>query len=174
MYTFKLKLSLCSTSVSLTILQLWFGWTASHLIRVGGGLLLIALAVTTVLIVASLLAVLWLVSSLGASIGVLLTVACLAEGIGGRLLFLRWDVCSREGGQPAGLLEDKPQVSYPQDHVDEAKSLRAERCLDTSLSVLLSTHIMVLFSVKTHHRGVKAGDFGVVDLTAAILWLVTS
>lgn len=73
---------------TLTILQLWFGWAGSHLIRVGGGLLLIALAVTSVLIVASLLAVLWLVASLGAGVGVLLTVACLAEGIGGGLLFL--------------------------------------------------------------------------------------
>lgn len=73
---------------TLTIFQLWLDWTGLHLIRVGGGLLLIALAVTSVLVVASLLAVLWLVSSLGAGVGVLLTVACLAKGIGGRLLFL--------------------------------------------------------------------------------------
>ncbi len=113
--------------MTLTILQLWFGWTGSHLIRVGGGLLLIALAVTSILIVASLLAVLWLVPSLGAGVGVLLTVACLAKRIGGRLLFLRWDVRSREGSHPAGLLEHKPQISYPQDQVDEAKSLWRER-----------------------------------------------
>lgn len=96
---------------TLTILQLWFDCTGSHLIREGGGLLLIALAVTSFLIVASLLAVLGLVPSLGAGVGVLLTVACLAKGIGGGLLFLRWDVCSREGSHPASLLEHEPQVS---------------------------------------------------------------
>lgn len=107
----------------LTIFQLLLDWTGSHLIRVGGGLLVIALAVTSILIVAALLAVFGLVTSLGAGVGVLLTVASLTKGIGGRLLFLRWDVCPGECSHPASLLEDEPQVAYPQDHVDEAKSL---------------------------------------------------
>lgn len=129
---------------TLTILQLWFGWSGSHLIRVGGGLLLlVALAVTLVLSVASLLAVLWLVPSLGAGVGILLTVALLAKGIGGGLLFLRWDVCSGEGSHPAGLLEHKPQVSYPQDQVDEAKSLwRREVFKDRFVSFTVSLYIV--------------------------------
>lgn len=82
------------------------------MIGVGGGLLLlIALGVTTILGVAALLAVLGLVPSLRAGVGVLLTVAPLAKGVGGRLLFLRRDVRPREGGHPAGLLEHEPQVS---------------------------------------------------------------
>lgn len=72
----------------LTIPQLWSGWTGSHLIGVGGGLLLIALAVASILVVASLLAVLGLVASLGAGVGVLLAVAGLAEGVRGGLLLL--------------------------------------------------------------------------------------
>lgn len=73
---------------ALTILQLWFHWTGSHLIGEGGGLLVIALAVTSFFIVASLLPVLGLVPSLGAGVGVLLSIAALGKGIGGRLLFL--------------------------------------------------------------------------------------
>lgn len=119
----------------LTIFQLLFDWTGSHLIRVGGGLLVIALAVTSILIVAALLAVFGLVTSLGAGVGVLLTIASLAKGIRGGLLFLRWDVCPSECSHPASLLEDEPQVAYPQDHVDEAKSLQGrERFRDISSS----------------------------------------
>ena len=118
---------------TLTILQRWFGWTGSHLIRVGGGLLLIALAVASFLGVASLLAVVGLVASLGAGVGVLLSVVSLGEGIGGGLLLLRRDVCSSEGSHPAGLLEHEPEVSYPQDQVDEAKSLWSRYVLVVAL-----------------------------------------
>lgn len=72
---------------TLTIL-LWFGWTGSHLVGEGGGLLLIALAVPSLLSVASLLPVFGLVSSLGAGVGVLLGVSSLGKGIGGGRLFL--------------------------------------------------------------------------------------
>lgn len=83
------SLPLCVLLLSaLTILQLWSCWTGSHLIRVGSGLLVITLTVTSILIVPSLLAVFGLVSSLGAGIRVLLTVASLGEGIRGGLLFL--------------------------------------------------------------------------------------
>lgn len=102
-----------------------FDWSGSHLVRVGGGLLLVALAVAALLIVAALLAVLGLVASLGAGVGVLLTVASLAEGVGGGLLFLRWHVCTSKGAHPARLLENEPQVADPQDHVDEAEGLRS-------------------------------------------------
>lgn len=115
------------------------------MVRVGGGLLLIALAVASLLIVAALLAVFGLVASLGAGVGVLLAVASLVEGIGGGLLFLRWHVCPGERTHPASLLEHEPQVAYPQDHVDEAEG----------------------------HRRVESGDLGLVALTAAVLLLVT-
>lgn len=96
----------------LTILQLFYSWEGLHLIRVGGGLLIIALVVTSIFIVA-LLTVLGLVPSLGAGVGVLLSVASLAEGIRGGLLLLRWDIFSSKQSQPAGLFEDEPQVSHP-------------------------------------------------------------
>lgn len=83
----KFKTTRCSCqqlpAFTLTVLQLWLDRGGSHLIGVGGGLLVVALAVASVLTVASLLAVLGLVASLGAGVGVLL-----AEGIGGGLLFL--------------------------------------------------------------------------------------
>lgn len=107
----------------LTILQLWFFRAGSHLIGVGGGLLVIALVITSVLTVASLLAVFGLVASLGAGVGVLLSIASLVVGLWGGLLLLRWDVCSSKGSLPPGLFEDEPQVPNPQDNVDEAKSL---------------------------------------------------
>lgn len=106
-------------------LELWSDWTGSHLVGVGGGLLLVALAVASLLVVAALLAVLGLVAPLGAGVGVLLTVASLAEGVGGGLLLLRWHVRAGEGAHPASLLEDEPQVADPQDHVDEAEGLRS-------------------------------------------------
>lgn len=81
---------------SLTILQLLFSWAGSHLIRVGGGLLVIALVVSSIFIVASLLAIVRLVTPLGASVGVLLSIASLAEGIRGRLLLLRRHIRSSE------------------------------------------------------------------------------
>lgn len=103
---------------ALTVLQLWFALTDSHLVGVGGGLLVVALAVASVLTVASLLAVLWLVASLGPGVGVLLTV-----GVGSGLLLLRGHVRPGEGSHPAGFLEHKPKIPDPQDHVDESKSL---------------------------------------------------
>lgn len=151
-------------------------WAGSHLIGVGGGLLLIALVVASVLIVASLLAVLGLVASLGAGIGVLLRIATLTEGIRSRLLLLWWDVCSREGCHPASLLEDKPEVSHPQDQVDEAESLPVKEVIDTviySNSVFVENLSSEPRTFGTYHRGVEARDLGVINLTAANRLLIT-
>lgn len=151
-----------------------FSWTGLHLIRVGGGLLLVALAVASVLVVASLLAVVGLVASLGAGVGILLAVAVLAEGIRCGLLLLGRDVCSSEGSHPAGLLEDEPQVSYPQDQVDEAESLwsRESRGARLFQGVTSSWCVQRRRDVGTYHGGVEAGHLGVVDLTAAVLLFV--
>lgn len=153
-----------------------FSRTGLHLIRVGGGLLLVALAVASVLVVASLLAVVGLVASLGAGVGILLTVAVLAEGIGCGLLLLRRDVGSSEGSHPAGLLEDEPQVSDPQDQVDEAESLwsRESRGGGARLfqGVTSCWRVERRRDVGTYHGGVEAGHLGVVDLTAAVLLFV--
>ena len=86
-------------------------------------MLLIALAVLAALGVA-LLAVVGLVASLGAGVGVLLgVVPSLGEGVGGGLLLLGRSVGDTERGQPAGLLDHEPQVSSPENQVDEAKRL---------------------------------------------------
>jgi len=45
-----------------------------------------------------------------------------------------------------------------------------------TVTVLISTPRIVWFSVTqrgSYHRGVEAGDLGVVDFTAAVLWFVT-
>ena len=103
----------------------------SHLIGEGSRLLIVPALVIAPFSVAALLPVLGLVAPLGAGVFLLLAVpllfvALLAEGVGRRGFLGRGRVGAGEGSQPAGLLEEEPQVSSPQDQVDEAKHL--EEC----------------------------------------------
>lgn len=96
----------------------------SHLVGKGGGcplLLISTLTVVSTLIVA-LLAVIGLVASLGAGVWVLLPITSLRIGIRGRLLLLGGLLAHKWCDDP-GLLEYKPQVTRPQDQVEEAKDL---------------------------------------------------
>lgn len=86
-------------------------------------------------LVVSLLAVVRLVASLVAGIRVLLIGSLLAVGIGcGRLALRRRS--PHEGSDDARLLKDEPEVSNPQDQVNETKCLQEEKLrVITSFSV---------------------------------------
>ncbi len=96
----------------------------SHLVGKGGGcplLLISTLNVVSTLIVA-LLVVIGLVATLGGGIGVRLPITSLPVGIRGGLLLLGGLLAHKRCDDP-GLLEYKPQVTRPQDKVEEAKDL---------------------------------------------------
>ncbi len=77
-------------------------------------------------LVVSLLAVVRLVASLVAGVGVLFVRPLLAIGVWCSRFLLRRR-SSHEWSNDACLLKDEPQVSYPQDQVNKAKSLEEER-----------------------------------------------
>lgn len=96
----------------------------SHLVGKGGGcpLLLISTLNEVSTLIVALLAVIGLVASLGAGVWVLLPITSLPIGIRGGLLLLGGLWAHKWCNDP-GLLEYKPQVTRPQDQVEEAKDL---------------------------------------------------
>lgn len=83
----------------------------------------VAMAALASYLIVSFLAVVGLVPALVAGIGILLVRPLLAVSVGpGGFLLRRCGGATKE----AGLLKHEPEVSRPQDQVDEAKSLEEE------------------------------------------------
>lgn len=99
----------------------------SHLVGKRGGRPLLFIATLTVLatLIVALLTVVWLVTSLGSGIWVLLPITSLCVGL---LLLLGWWL-AHEWCNDSGLLEYKPQVTRPQDQVQKPKDLEKERAV---------------------------------------------
>lgn len=95
------------------------------------------LTVVSTLIVA-LLAVVGLVASLGSGVRVWLPITSLPIGIRGRLLLLGGLLAHKWCDDP-GLLEYKPQVTCPQDQVEEAKDLERKRKLTMHFQILFDS-----------------------------------
>lgn len=108
----------------------------SHLVGKGGGCPLLFIAGLTVFssLIVALLAVVGLVASLGASVRVRLPITSLSIGIRGGLLLLG-GLLAHKGCNDPGLLEYKPQVTCPQDQVEEAKDLERNRKLTMQFQI---------------------------------------